>query len=177
MNLEQLLVEFNDKLTLREQVDLSLGCASAIDYLHCQIGISHGLLTCRNVFVTNCFTAKVADPVAVRLMAGYDATPTVTMENDLVQLGSVLLKLFGVVTKTELNNASSSDGLQTACSLYGIMEYLVKEDRTVLPSSKDVVTVLDSMRQTDQYKLCPAKRAVGVSNRDTTRLDVNIVVN
>lgn len=154
---EQLIVELNDQLTLRERVDLSLGCVSSVDYLHRQIGITHGLLNCRNIFCSSLLTAKVVDPVATRLMTGDHAIPTVTVYDDLVQLGHVLLKLFGVLVKTEFR-ADPPNKLHASQSLYNIVECLMKEDRINFPTAEDMVSALNAMRETDRYRQCPSKR-------------------
>ena len=173
-SLERLTAEVGTQLTLRERVDLSLGCVSAIDYLHHQLGVFHGFLTCSNIFCTSLLTAKVLDPVAAKLITGDDVTSYVAMNSDLVQVGHVLLKLFGVLSKTDSRTIGSGEfGIQP--SLYSIMENLIMEKMGSLSTAGDMVSVLISMRETDQYRQCPLKRMYRVLSSSLASCDEQTV--
>lgn len=158
-SLSQLLDGSGDQLSFRERLDIAVGCVSVIDYLHHQLGISHGMLSRDYIFCSNSFSVKVLDPLTVVLLEGKTSLASVTMEDDTRQLGHVLLALFSDVFRSHSdlcdNPAQPSQLLRLQC----VLRQMVDENEILVSGAEDVRSVLEEMRQSDQYRQCPPKRS------------------
>ena len=64
-SLYDVIVAVDGRLSLREQVDVSVGCSSGVFYLH-SLDILHGDIRSTNVGLTSLMEAKICDLGAVR---------------------------------------------------------------------------------------------------------------
>ena len=165
-------------LFLREQIDLALGMASGIAYLH-QLGpegILHSDIRSSNVVVTSSMEAKVCDLGAARfaeasLSAGplspeYSALER-SEENrqrntkmaDVCSLGVTLVELM----TGELPVASQRFD-QASNVGHPVVEKICREmisvDPNARPTAPECLAQLERVRQSDKYDQCQPKRMV-----------------
>lgn len=158
-SLSRLIDDIGDQLSLRERLDIAVGCVSAVDYLHHQLGVGHGMLTCEYVFVSSTLTAKILDPTAVVLINGQDSLTSHGSQDDILQLGRLLLALFrGVVLDIESDLWDDSGQCSELHNLCNVLRLMVDFKGIGAPSSDELLSSLEGVRQTDLYRQCPPKR-------------------
>ena len=92
-SLSSLLCDVGDRVTVRERVDLAFGIVCAVGYFHEQLRVSHGLISCDTVFVTQQLSAKLLDPSAAFLLTGKLCERAVSCAGDIQQLVEILMSL------------------------------------------------------------------------------------
>lgn len=162
-SLSRLLDEIGQQLSLRERVDIAIGCVSAVDYLHHHLRVRHGMLTRDFIFCSRSLAAKVLDPMAVALVNGNVPQMCATVEDDIQQLGHILLALFhGVVLG---GNCGVSDECGQCCEphllRYGL-RLMAEEHVSRVLSCEAILSMVEGMRKTDQYKQCPPSRELSL---------------
>jgi mitogen-activated protein kinase kinase kinase 7 len=183
-------------LTLREQVDLAIGCLSGIAYLH-QLqprSLLHGDIRPTNVLVSRTMVARIGDlgsthfagsalsfgPVSRDYVApervpspGTDAVSN-TAESDIYSLGVTLAELFsGVQASYVLRQkqllAVSPLLLQEVCC------HMAAENPAVRMPAHLALPMVESFRSDEDYRSCPPKRLVKGKTHGVE--DVQLVTN
>ena len=161
-------------LTLREQVDVSVGCSAGVRYLH-GLNILHGDIRSTNVVVTSLMEAKICDLGAARfsdhssLSAGpmspnYLAPERSTQHNtkmaDVYSLGVTFIELM-----TGREPAPTKRMAQATSVRHPLIKRLglgmVKQGPRERPLIGECLSQLIVVQKSDQeYRRCPAKRMV-----------------
>ena len=92
-SLPSLLCDVGDRVTLRERVDLAFGIVCAVEYFREQLRVSHGLISCDTVFVTQQLSDKLLDTSAVFLLTSKLCEHAVCCGRDIQHLVEILLSL------------------------------------------------------------------------------------
>ena len=164
------------ELTLREQVDLSVGCSSGINYLHA-LHILHGDIRSTNVVVTPLMEAKLCDLGAARfaeassLSAGplspeylaperFDLSQHNTKMSDVYSLGVTFVELMtGEQPAAKKRMAQATSVRHPIIRRLGLE--MIDVDRSKRPSAADCLARLEGIQKSDEdYKSCSAKRMV-----------------
>ncbi|XP_065845535.1 serine/threonine-protein kinase TNNI3K-like isoform X2 [Oscarella lobularis] len=161
-------------ITLREQVDVSVGCSAGVSYLH-GLNILHGDIRSTNVVVTSLMEAKICDLGAARfsdhssLSAGpmspnYLAPERSTQHNtkmaDVYSLGVTFIELM-----TGREPAPTKRMVQATSVRHPLIKRLglgmVKQGPRERPLIGECLSQLIAVQKSDQeYRRCPAKRMV-----------------
>lgn len=159
ISMSHLLDEIGDQLSLRERLDIAVGCVSAIDYLHHQLGVRHGMLTCDYILISRALDAKVLDPMVASLMVGNVSLGCNAIQDDIRRVGYILLALFRGV---QFSVGSEVCHYTRECCephrLFRFLYQLVTGQEVDILSTREIISALEGIRQTDQYRACPAKR-------------------
>ena len=170
------IIAAGGRLSLREQVDVAMGCSSGICYLH-GLGILHGDIRSTNVVVTSLMEAKICDLGAARfsevssLSAGPMSADYIAPERrepgehntkaaDVYSLGVTFIELM-----TGEQPAPRKRMVQGTSVRHLIMRRLglamVDLNRSKRPSATECLARLEGIQKFDEeYKRCPAKRMV-----------------
>ncbi|XP_065845176.1 ankyrin repeat domain-containing protein 17-like isoform X3 [Oscarella lobularis] len=161
-------------LTLREQVDVSVGCSAGVRYLH-GLNILHGDIRSTNVVVTSLMEAKICDLGAARfsdhssLSAGpmspnYLAPERSTQHNtkmaDVYSLGVTFIELMtGREPAPTKRMAQATSVRHPPIKRLGLG--MVKQGPRERPLIGECLSQLIAVQKSDQeYRRCPAKRMV-----------------
>ncbi|XP_065845449.1 probable serine/threonine-protein kinase DDB_G0267514 isoform X2 [Oscarella lobularis] len=164
------------RLSLREYVDVAMGCASGICYLH-GLGILHGDIRSTNVVVTSLMEAKICDLGAARfseassLSAGLMSPDYIAPERlepgqhntkmaDVYSLGVTFIELMtGEKPAPRKRMAQGTSVRHPIIKRLGLA--MVDLNRAKRPSAADCLARLEVIQESDEdYKSCPAKRMV-----------------
>ena len=175
-SLSDIIVAADGPLLLREQVDVAMGCASGICYLH-GLGILHGDIRSTNVVVTSVMEAKICDLGAARFSeiysrsAGPMSPPYVAPERsepgqhntkmaDVYSLGVTFIELMtGEQPAAKKRMAQATSVRHPIIKRLGLA--MVEVDRSKRPSAAECLARLEVIQESDEeYKSCPAKRMV-----------------
>lgn len=168
-SLSQLLADVGDDLSVRERIDIAVGCMCAVDYLHHQLRISHGMLTTDYIFCSSSLSVKILDPFAVALISGEDGHLSGTQQDDFRQLGGILVSLFqGIFADIDSNPCDDSGEyrLDMGCLHTALLGMTDKSG--VDFDANEVMTLLERIRETDQYKGCQSKRHLSMQRKSCT---------
>ncbi|XP_065843823.1 serine/threonine-protein kinase TNNI3K-like isoform X2 [Oscarella lobularis] len=163
-------------LTLREQVDVSVGCSAGVRYLH-GLNILHGDIRSSNVVVTSLMEAKICDLGAARfsdhssLSAGPMSPNYLAPERsaagqhntkmaDVYSLGVTFIELM-----TGREPAPAKRMAQATSVRHPLIKRLglgmVKQGPRERPLIGECLSQLIAVQKSDQeYRRCPAKRMV-----------------
>ena len=167
-------------LSMREQVDIAVGCLCGVMYLHqLQPALLHGDIRSTNILISKTMQAKIGDlgscrfsneslsvgPLSPqyiapeRVVEGRAAAPSNTTEADMYSLGVTFVELFtGVATERKLRErqfrAVPYVPLQDIC--YAMAE----ENPRDRISAAAALMQVNAVKQNDEYTSCPPKRMV-----------------
>ncbi|XP_062505962.1 uncharacterized protein LOC134182556 [Corticium candelabrum] len=167
-------------LSMREQVDIAVGCLCGVMYLHqLQPALLHGDIRSTNILISNTMQAKIGDlgschfsneslsvgPLSPQYIApervaeGRAVTPRNTTEADMYSLGVTFVELFtGVGAERKLRErqfrAVPYVPLQDIC--YAMAE----ENPRDRVSAAAALMQVNVVKQNDEYTSCPPKRMV-----------------
>ena len=150
-SLSSLLCALGDMVTVRERVDLALGIVCAVEYFHDHLRVSHGLISCDTVFVTQQLTAKLLEPSAAFLLTGkLPSEHVVSCAGDIKQTVKILLSLLSDMCPAFL----------FCCDrLRDIVVDVERMDRKGdCNSLSQMKALLDSLQQIAEYRCCPRGR-------------------
>ena len=175
-SLFDVIIAADRRLSLREQVDVAIGCSSGICYIH-GLDILHGDIRSTNVVVTSVMEAKVCDLGAARfcevfsLSSGPMSPDYVAPERlepdehntklaDVYSLGVTFIELM-----TGEQPAATKRMAQGTSVRHPIIRRLglamVDVDRSKRPSVTECLARLEVIQESDkEYQRCPAKRMV-----------------
>ena len=175
-SLSDIIVAANKRLSLREQVDVAMGCSSGIGYLH-GLDILHGDIRSTNVVVSSVMEAKVCDLGAARfsevssLSSGPMSPDYVAPERlepgqhntrmaDVYSLGVTFIELMtGEKPATTKRMAQGTSVRHRIIKRLGLQ--MIDTDRSKRPSAGECLARLEVIQESDEdYKSCPAKRMV-----------------
>ena len=169
------VIEKSSGLRLREQVDLSVGMASGIAYLH-QLRpdpVLHGDIRSSNVLVTSLMEAQIADLGTARLAkaslsGGPQSPPYAAPERaggntryaDLYSLGVTIIQLM-----TGEFPAKDSRRIQVAAVQHVEIRHLcitlIQDEPRERGHGRDCLEALQRVQRNDEeYKKCPPRRMV-----------------
>ena len=165
-SLSQLLTDVGDDLSLRERLDIALGCVCAVDYLHHQLGLSHGLLTADYIFCSSSLSVKVLDPFAAALINGEGDHLSGTQQDDFQQLGHILIALFQD-SFDDIDSSGCDDSGEYCLHMRRLRTALqgVIDKKEVARYSSEIMAMLQGIRKTDQYKQSRSKRQLSVCKK------------
>jgi hypothetical protein len=142
-SLSSLLCDKTKVMTVYEKVNLAFGILSAMGYFHHHLEVPYGLLTGDTVFVTSNLRAKLLDPSAVYMLTGKTPDPGTSLEDDMVQLMSLLQSVL----------EDDCPALKSACSRLRSMAIMLNRGSRGYSylSTFHMAAVLDSVRQSVGY--------------------------
>ena len=146
--LSSLLCDVGDRVSVRERVDLAFGIVCAVEYFHDQLTVSHGLISCDTVFVTQQLNAKLLDPSAAFLLTG-----KLSSESRAGDIKSTVEILLSLLSDTCPSFLLACDRLRDIAKDVESVER--KGDCHSLSEMKGL---LDSLQQTTEYRRCPRGR-------------------
>ena len=167
-------------LSMREQVDIAVGCLCGVMYLHqLQPALLHGDIRSTNILISKTMEAKIGDlgscrfsneslsvgPLSPeyiapeRVVEGRAVPPRNTTKADMYSLGVTFVELFtGVATERKVRErqfqAVPYVPLQDIC--YAIAE----ENPRDRISAAAALMQVNAVKQNDEYTSCPPKRMV-----------------
>ena len=154
-SLSAILCDVGNMVTVRERVDLAFGIVCAVEYFHDQLRVSHGLISCDIVFVTQQLRAKLLEPSAAFLLTGkLSSHPAVSCAGDIKQTVEILLSLLSDTCPAFL---IACDRLRDIAVDVERVER--KGDCNLLSEMK---ALLESLQQTAEYRCCPFGRQLQV---------------
>ena len=174
-SLFDIIVAADGRLSLREQVDVAIGCSSGIYYLH-ELDILHGDIRSTNVVVTSVMKAKICDLAATRFEASLLSAGPMSPEyiapersepgqhntkmTDIYSLGVTFIELMtGEQPSPKKRMAQGTTVRHLIIRRLGLA--MVDLNRLKRPSAADCLARLEKIEKFDEeYKRCPAKRMV-----------------
>ena len=175
-SLSDVIEAADGKLTLREQIDVAVGCSAGVGYLH-GLNILHGDIRSSNVVVTSLMEAKICDLGAARfaehssLSAGPMSPNYIAPERlevnqrntkmaDVYSLGVTFIELMTgrePAPKKRMTQATSiRHALMRKLSL-GMVKQVPRERLLI----GECLAQLTAVQKSDEeYRRCPAKRMV-----------------
>ena len=175
-SLSDIIVAANKRLSLREQVDVAMGCSSGIGYLH-GLDILHGDIRSTNVVVTSVMEAKICDLGAARfsevfsLSSGPMSPDYVAPERlepgqhntrmaDVYSLGVTFIELMTGEQPAPRKRMAQGTSVRHRI-IKRLCLQMIDTDRSKRPSAGDCLARLEGIQKSDEeYKSCPAKRMV-----------------
>ena len=177
-------------LSMREQVDVAVGCLCGVMYLHqLQPALLHGDIRSTNILISKTLQAKIGDlgscrfsneslsvgPLSPqyiapeRVVEGRAVTPRNTTQADMYSLGVTFVELFtgvGAEVKRRKNQfrAVSYVPLQDIC--YAMAE----ENPRDRISAAGALMQVNAVKQNDEYTSCPPKRMVKGKKRNEDKV-------
>lgn len=168
-------------LTLREQVDLTVGCLAALTYLHGLMpdAILHGDIRPSNVLVSALMVAKLSDLGSARLVSaslsvgplspiyvapernpGSLASPCHnTKEADVYSAGVTMAELFTGIQVGE-NGKQGRLAKIARGDMFDLCVEMEAEDPSQRPGAKEALRRMEMIFRDRYYKRCPSRRMV-----------------
>ncbi|XP_062505724.1 uncharacterized protein LOC134182339 isoform X2 [Corticium candelabrum] len=167
-------------LSMREQVDIAVGCLCGVMYLHqLQPALLHGDIRSTNILISNTMEAKIGDlgschfsneslsvgPLSPqyiapeRVVEGRAATPHNTTEADMYSLGVTLVELFTGIG-AERRVRESQFRAVPYVPLQDICYAMAEENPRDRISAAAALMQVNVVKQNDEYTSCPPKRMV-----------------
>ncbi|XP_065845294.1 uncharacterized protein [Oscarella lobularis] len=175
-SLSDIIAVAGGRLSLREQVDVAVGCSSGICYLH-GLGILHGDIRSTNVVVTSLMQAKICDLGAARfsevssLSAGLMSPDYIAPERlklgehntkmaDVYSLGVTFIELMTGEKPAPRKRMTQGTSVNHP-SIRRLGLRMVDPICSNRPLATDCLARLEGIQASDEeYKCCPAKRMV-----------------
>ncbi|XP_065845260.1 uncharacterized protein [Oscarella lobularis] len=187
-SLYDVIVAADGSLSLREQVDVAVGCSSGVFYLH-SLDILHGDIRSTNVVLTSLMEAKICDLGAARfadassLSAGPLSPEYVAPERLHVgQHNTKTADIYSLgVTFIELMTGEQPAATKRMAQGTSVRHFLMKRlclgmvdlNYSKRPSARECLFRLETLQiNDDDYKSCPAKRMVKGKMHGEERVDL-----
>ncbi|XP_062505782.1 uncharacterized protein LOC134182399 [Corticium candelabrum] len=167
-------------LSMREQVDIAVGCLCGVMYLHqLQPAFLRGDICSTNILISKTMQAKIGDlgscrfsneslsvgPLSPqyiapeRVVEGRAAAPSNTTEADMYSLGVTFVELFtGVATERKLRERQFQ--AVPYVPLQDICYAMAEENPRDRISAAAALMQVNAVKQNDEYTSCPPKRMV-----------------
>ncbi|XP_062505649.1 uncharacterized protein LOC134182270 [Corticium candelabrum] len=167
-------------LSMREQVDIAVGCLCGVMYLHqLQPALLHGDIRSTNIRISKTMEAKIGDlgscrfsneslsvgPLSPeyiapeRVVEGRAVSPPNTTQADMYSLGVTFVELFtGVATERKVRERQFQ--AVPYVPLQDICYAMAEENPCGRISAAAALIQVNAVKQNDEYTLCPPKRMV-----------------
>eukprot|EP00118_Oscarella_pearsei_P021958 m.250317 g.250317 ORF g.250317 m.250317 type:complete len:815 (+) comp40317_c1_seq2:901-3345(+) len=171
------VIKAGSPLSLREQVDLAVGCTAGLSYLHqlVPVAVLHGDIRPSNILVTAMMEAQIADLGTARFISGslsagllssqyiaperLEGFSSNTKAADVCSLGVTLIQLMTNKDPVLVDRPEQADMV-----IHPVFRDLclraVSDSPKQRPSAHECLVPLEGIRHTDEYKKCHLKRVV-----------------
>ena len=167
-------------LSMREQVDIAVGCLCGVMYLHqLQPALLHGDIRSTNILISKTMQAKIGDlgscrfsneslsvgPLSPqyiapeRVVEGRGPASPNTTEADMYSLGVTFVELFTGVG-AEMKRRKSQFRAVPYVPLQDICYAMAEENPRDRISAAAALMQVNAVKQNDEYTSCPPKRMV-----------------